>query len=37
MISCLFFALFTITAVAVWFFYRGDLHSDQWVRDAFIN
>lgn len=30
--TCLGIAGFLMTGIAVWFFYRGDLHSDDWVR-----
>jgi hypothetical protein len=35
MVSCLFFALFAVTAVVAWFYFRGDLHSNDWVRETF--
>jgi hypothetical protein len=34
MISCLFFALFAVAAVAGWFYFRGDLHSNDWIRET---
>jgi hypothetical protein len=34
MISCLLFALFTVVAIFAWFYFRGDLHSNDWVRQT---
>jgi hypothetical protein len=30
--SCWFVAVFLAILIGVWFFYRGDVHSDHWVR-----
>jgi hypothetical protein len=34
MISCLLFAVFTLAAVGAWFYFRGDLHSNDWIRET---
>lgn len=31
--SCFFMALVFLGAVGAWIYFRGDIHSDQWVRD----
>jgi hypothetical protein len=35
MIACLTFAVLFVLTVGVWFYYRGDVHSDHWVREVF--
>ncbi len=30
-----FISLVLLVGIVLWFFYRGDLHSDQWIRSFF--
>lgn len=35
MYGCLLFVLIFISMIMAWFYFRGDLHSDDWVKGLF--